>query len=260
MRMGMQALSTAVMALALAAAPAAADVWDFQTDNDNSAGTTDNELVHGTVQIHDLGGAADNDYYVIGQKPYSSYEIVADSGSGDFGAFGPTLERVTSDGTTIISASQSITPGRDYARSLRWVNSTANSQTQEYVRVYSPSCAGCDTNDVYHIRAYETTASIARFNNSGSQATILLLQNPTFYAMDGVVYYWSTAGALLNSQAFHLDPRALSVVPTGVAVPGGSGSITIAHNARYGDLKGKSVALEPSTGFSFDTPMEARPK
>lgn len=38
-----------------------------------------------------------------------------------------------------------------------------------------------------------------------------------------------------------------------------SGSTTMAHDGRYGDLQGKSVALEPATGFSFDTPLSYRP-
>jgi DUF971 family protein len=252
---------TALIALILCASPGMADVWDAQTDNDNTVGSTDNELVHGAVQIHDLAGTADNDYYVMGQKPYSSYEIVADGGSGDFGGFGPTLERVQPDGTTVIQASESITPGRDYARSMRWANTTSGPVTLEHARVYSPSCnVGCDGNDQYHIRFFETTTSIARFNNSGTQTTVLIVQNPTNYAVTGVVYYWSATGTLITSGALSIGPKAIAVISTNVPAPGASGSITIAHNARYGDLKGKAVALEPSTGFSFDSLMEHRPK
>jgi hypothetical protein len=43
-------------------------------------------------------------------------------------------------------------------------------------------------------------------------------------------------------------------------VNGVSGAITVAHDGRYGDLTGKTVALEPATGFSFDSALEARPK
>ena len=46
---------------------------------------------------------------------------------------------------------------------------------------------------------------------------------------------------------------------TSTIVPGVAGSITITQNGRFGDLQGKSVALEPATGFSFDTPLEYRP-
>ena len=34
------------------------------------------------------------------------------------------------------------------------------------------------------------------------------------------------------------------------------GAITVDHDGRYGDLSGKTVAIEPSTGFSFDTRLE----
>jgi hypothetical protein len=252
---------TALAALILGGAPAMADVWDAQTDNDNGTGS-DNELVHGAVQIHDLAGTADLDYYVIGQKPFSSYEVVADGGSGDFGAFGPTLERMQPDGTTVIQSSQAVSPGRDYARSLRWANTNNFAVQDQNVRVLSSSCAGgpCDGNDQYHIRMFETTTSIARFNNSGTQTTVLIVQNPTDYAVSGVVYYWGATGTLITSSPLSVAAKAIAVVATNTAAPGASGSITIAHNARYGDLKGKAVALEPSTGFSFDSLMESRPK
>jgi multidrug resistance efflux pump len=38
-------------------------------------------------------------------------------------------------------------------------------------------------------------------------------------------------------------------------VPGQSGTITVDHLGRYGEVTGKAVALEPATGFSFDTPL-----
>ncbi|HET9315327.1 MAG TPA: hypothetical protein VFQ51_07030 [Vicinamibacteria bacterium] len=41
---------------------------------------------------------------------------------------------------------------------------------------------------------------------------------------------------------------------------GVNGSITIASDAPCGTLVGKAVALEPTTGFSFDSPMTLRPR
>ena len=41
---------------------------------------------------------------------------------------------------------------------------------------------------------------------------------------------------------------------------GRSGSITVTSDARYGVLAGKAVSLESATGFSFDSPMAARPR
>ena len=37
------------------------------------------------------------------------------------------------------------------------------------------------------------------------------------------------------------------------------GSAAIAHLGSYGALSGKAVALEPATGFSFDTPLTPIP-
>jgi hypothetical protein len=254
-------LTAGLLALGLGTTVASADVWDLQTNNDNSTVTVHNELVHGTEQIHDLAGFTDRDYYIVGQKPLSSYEVVVDSASGDLGLFGPTVLRVESDGTSVLQGSLSVSPGRDYARSLRWANTLETHVNNEYVLVHSQSCtSGCDSADVYHIRLYETTTSIARFNNSGTQRTVLILQNPTYYGISGVIYYWGVGGNVLGSESFEMPSNFLLVIQTNDTVPGVAGSITVAHNARYGDLKGKAVALEPSTGFSFDTPMESRPR
>jgi hypothetical protein len=42
--------------------------------------------------------------------------------------------------------------------------------------------------------------------------------------------------------------------------PGQSGSLTVSHDARYGELAGKLISVEPATGFSFDTALLARPR
>jgi len=34
----------------------------------------------------------------------------------------------------------------------------------------------------------------------------------------------------------------------------------VTSDAPYGTLVGKAVAVEPATGFTFDTPMRARPR
>ena len=261
--MNKQLFPTALLGLALGAVPAAADVWDVQPSGDDSIYTVRNELVHGTEQVHDLatrpGPVADVDYYAIGQKPYSSYEVVVDSGSGAFGGSGPYV--LLTGGFSVVHTSRPVSPGRENARSLRWANTTSSVENLVYVRVASTDCGlTCDASDQYHIRSYETTTAIARFNNSATQVTILLLQNPTEYAVAGTVYYWSGAGTLIASAPLALAPKGLAVIPTAGPAPGVSGSITIAHDARYGDLNGKAVALEPATGFSFDSPMVHRPR
>ena len=116
----------------------------------------------------------------------------------------------------------------------------------------------CD--DIYRIRAFETTYSIPRINNSGTQRTVLILQNPASYTIDGNIHFWDTTGSLLATSPFSLAAKATLVLNTSTVVPGSSGAITLSNNGRYGDLSGKTVALEPATGFSFDTPMLHRPK
>jgi hypothetical protein len=80
--------------------------------------------------------------------------------------------------------------------------------------------------------------------------------------VSGEAHLWNAAGALLASAPFTIQPRgslALNTTTiTGAA--GQTGSITVAHDAPYGALIGKAVALEPSTGFSFDTPLVTKPR
>jgi hypothetical protein len=249
-----------VAAVALLGRPAAADVWDVQGDNDDGTGS-DNELIHGTSQIHDLGvrpgPIADLDYFRIGQQPFSSYEVVIDGTSGDIGFNSSILQRMATDGTTVIQTAVGQAPILGYSRTLRWANNTSAIVSNEFIRVGPGSCGtSCDSADVYHIRAIETTISVARFNNAGSQVTVLLIQNTSNVPVAETTFYWNTSGTLLGTSSTTLGPKALSVFPltSFPALVGQGGSITITHDGSYGGLNVKTVALEPSTGFSFDTP------
>jgi hypothetical protein len=253
------------LGLSLGAAGAArADVWDVQTSNDNSPGGTQNELIHGSDQIHDLGvlpgNFADEDWYRIGQKGYASYEVTVDATSGDIGA-GVLVQRFASDGATVLQTGQPVTTGLNYSQSLRWMNISASEVDDQFVRVVSSGCTtDCGPDDVYRLRAFETTQSIPRFNNSATQVTVLLLQNPSGYPISGNIYFWATSGTLLGQQSFSLPAKNTLVLNT-ATVPGAGGvggAITLANDGRYGDLTGKTVALEPATGFSFDSPMVPR--
>ena len=239
-----------------------ADVWDVQTDNDNAYTTTENELIHGSDQEHDLaalsGPLADQDWFLISQRSYSSYEVVADATSGDIGTT-LNLDLLDSDGTTVVQSGVAV--GVGYSRSLRFRNTTATAADGQFVRVTSGSCTtDCDASDVYRIRSYETTYAVPRFNNSGTQITVLVVQNPADYAIAGSVYFWNLSGSLLATQSFSLPGKQTLVLNTNTVsgASGASGAITVSHNGRYGDLAGKTVALEPATGFSFDTPMVPR--
>jgi hypothetical protein len=222
------------------------------------------ELSHGYELLQDLdistavGEGTVADDYSISQKPYSSYEAVVDSTSGDIG---PTLQLdlIANDGTTVVASGQSI--GVGFSRSLRFMNTTATQIDDQTVRVSSGQCTtDCGPDDVYFIRGYETTYSVPRFNNFGTQVTVLLLQNPTNYPISGVIYFWDVTGAQVASSPFTLAAKNLQVLATNT-VPGANGvggTLTIVNDGRYGDLSAKTVALEPATGFSFDSPALPR--
>jgi len=216
------------------------------------------ELAHGSDMTEDLGGAPDR--YRIGQQPYSSYEVVADALAGNPAL---QLDRTDATGSTIIQSGVAVTSTIDMSQSLRWENSTASVVDTDRVRVGNSTCPGaCTTNDVYRLRAYETTLAIPRFNQSGTQVSVVILQNPTSGSISGHVYFWSATGTLLNGSglAFNLGPREALVQNAGSVpgVTGTAGTVTVSHNGRYGDLACKVVALEPATGFSFDTPAIPR--
>jgi hypothetical protein len=224
------------------------------------------ELTHGTDAVHDLaarpGPLPDLDVFLISQKPYSSYEVVVDATSGDIGVgAGPLVQRIGPDGTTVLQDSLPI--GRGPSRSLRWKNTAGSDVDDQTIRVRSAGCStDCGPDDVYRIRVYETTCSVPRFNNAGSQVTVLVLQNPMNYPITGDVYFWDTLGTLAAIEPISLSPKQTLVLNT-AAIPGAGGiggAITIAHDGRYDDLSGKTVALEPGTGFSFDSALEVRPK
>ena len=182
---------------------ALADVWDVQTQNDNAVGTTENELVHGSDQLHDLGAIgpnADQDWYRLSQKPFSSYEIVADATSGDIG----TTLNVLRTNATGAPIQTSVPVGVGYSRSLRWINATSASEDTQRIEVTSGSCTtNCGADDVYRLRAYETTYAVPRFNNLGSQITVLLLQNPTNYTIIGHGVLLELTGASLGTPGLH---------------------------------------------------------
>jgi hypothetical protein len=218
------------------------------------------ELVHGVAVVRDLraqpGPTADRDLYLIAQQPFSSYEVIVDGTSGDLGAAGPALERRSAADALVQS---SVPVGAGSARTLRWQNDTSAVVATETVRVSAPQCGtGCGPDDVYRLRAYDTTYSIPRFNNTGSQITVLLVQNATNRPVAASIHFWSTTGASLGVRTADLAARETLVLLTTDVAPAAGGSITVVHDGGFGALAGKAVALEPSTGFSFDSPMVSR--
>lgn len=238
----------------------AVDPWE----PDSGAGT-DNELASGSEQEHDLEAVAavqDQDWYRIGQQPYSSYEVIADGLTETVSTIPATtlaqalqVDLVNSAGTVQASGVEFSSIGS--ARSLRFRNATATEVINEYVRIRTGASGGCTTGCTsaarYRVQFRETTLIAPRFNNSGGQFTVVLLQNAGRDAITASVRYWSTTGTLLGTSNVSIASHGLAVVLTQTVVPDLSGSVTVDHTGRYGALSGKSVALEPATGFTFDT-------
>jgi hypothetical protein len=212
------------------------------------------ELSHGAALTRDL--AAGGDDFRMAQAPRASYEVLVDAAAGDMA---PIVQRLAADQSTILQTAAPV--GTGTSRSLRWQNTSASVVQNQPIRVRSSQCStDCGPGDAYRVRAWDTTYSVPRFNNGGSQVTVLLLQNATPRPLSGRAHFWSPSGSLLAFHDFTLDPRAASTLNTsGVpGLAGQSGSVTIAHDGGYGALAGKAVALEPASGYSFDSLLVPR--
>lgn len=249
----------------------ATDYWDASIITDNGPIETYNELDHGLSQQHDLqanpGPVADEDWYYMFQPQRSSFEAIVDAGSADINNNDPTtLQRLAADGSTVVQTSEAanITTFPSTNLALRWQNTDATTFVLTYLRMRSGGCTtDCGAAAQYRIRFYDTTVAVPRFNNAGGQVTVLLIQNPTSWTRDiaGTVYFWDATGTLLGSTTFSLAANASLVLNTSTVpgVAGAGGTITISHDGGYGNLAVKAVALEPSTGFSFDSPGVYKP-
>jgi hypothetical protein len=258
-----------------AAGPGRADVWDLGGGGDDDNYTT-NEITHGFSQIHDLDFvffAPDQDWYRIVQQPFSSYEVLCDGFNtnltgGPFVPAPPTLERVLLGSPTPIQLQSSVpyAVGGVFNRSLRWANNTPGIIDEEFVRVANPNCGTeCGPGDQYRVRAWDTTVAVPRYNNSNGQITVLMIQNTSEAAVNGFARLWPPAGGStpVTAISFSLSARQSLVFNlasvNGGAANGTGGSITITSDGRYGQLAVKAVAVEPATGFTFDTPGSYKP-
>src|SRR5262245_50872054 len=166
---------------------------------------------------------------------------------------GLTLDRVGPTGQSVQSG---LAVGLGHALFLGWGNGNTPIIDQ-YIRVGGAACGlNCDTSDQYRIRARETTYLVPRFNNSATQVTVLILQNGSPRSVIVDVFAFDATGAPVgNAIVKTLAPRETWVRSLAADYPGASGGLRIINDARYGELTGKATALEPATGFTFDTPV-----
>jgi hypothetical protein len=254
------------IAMALAMAPAA-----FATDRYESilgTGIGDDtsssyvELLHGRLRAHDLQGptAPDLDWSFVQETVNHSYEVTIMNTPLRFQSAPATgvatFNRCDTAGTIL-------TPGvplnvYNGAFAARWIV-TSSPAGYTYIRVAGFAGLGADSG--YEIQMRDTTYNIPRWNNSASQVTLFLIANTKAQSVTGNIYFYSAAGALLATHPLSVPGHGVQTVNTSsiAALAGLSGSAQIAHLGGYGALSGKAVALEPGTGFTFDTALSPVP-
>ena len=220
------------------------------------------------MQVHDLEGVtaiADQDWFRISQKPYSSYEVLVDGLTGGLAPV-PVTVPGTELGVHLVYASRTVVPSNALgasgsARVLYFRNETGTVNDADRIRVSNPLCAGaCLATEQYRIRLFDTTYGVSRFNNSASQITILVVQNTSDRTVYFNAHFFDANGALQGTHSQNIAAYGAAVVNTSTVagVAGKSGSIIVNNDGRYGVLTGKAVSLEPASGFTFDTLMVAR--
>ena len=252
------------VSLTLVGGAAAADRYESAIGagtGDNDAGTSV-ELLHGRLRAHDLeaGATPDEDWSFVQETVGHSYEVTVMNTPLRWQS-APTAGYVTmnrvDDAGAILTAGQPLNVYRG-AFAVRWIV-TSSPAGYTFVRVVGLPNLG--TTAVYEIQMRDTTYSVPRWNNSATQVTVFVIANTKGEAVSGDIYFYDAGGALLTTQAFSVPAFGLHVVNTASipALAGLSGSAQIAHLGGYGALSGKAVALEPSTGFTFDTAMTPIP-
>jgi hypothetical protein len=255
-----------VVLLAAAAPVRALDPWELGSGDD--ASSTSNILRHAQPQRHDLQGlpsAPDQDWMKFAGKNRHSYEarvsgIAWDSGCG--AAPCPLFDRVSAAGVTLdfgTASNEDVDRGTtSVGRTVRWISTE---DTANFLRAKGDQVLPMGS-EPYDVVLYDTTLFVPRFNNSGTQSTILVLQNTTNALVTGFAYFHDERGALLATVSLSVPPHGLNVIATATlpGLAGRSGSIQIAQLGGYEALVGKAVALEPATGFTFDTPVTAIPR
>lgn len=246
----------------------ASDPWEAVSGGDDSGSLSHNNLSHGSVQQHDLdeaGGAPDEDWMVVPTLARHSYEARLNGTNmiWDFGTCGilcNQFERVNVSGAILTEDVGVVNDGggstpESNDRAVRWI---APADTiNDFVRVQACLVCNWGLDSVYSVRFWDTTYSVPRWNNFSGQVTVFLISSLVQAPVTVNVDFYNAAGVLLATVNTTLQPHALFVLNTGTVpqLVNTSGHAYVSHTAGYGGLAGKAVALDPATGFSFDTPL-----
>ena len=240
-------------------------------DTDNDSGS-DNEIVHGTSQVHDLGAqarVADEDWYPLPLAHGRSFEIRVDGITGDVttGSTAPTVQLLRRQRNHAPPGSGRSDQLRARAQPALRVHEQWSGRVQLVLR---PGRERRLRHELYRRRRVSVFARstrrsrLPRFNNTNGQVTVLVLQNPSRRTIVYSAGAWTAGGVYLGSFGAVIAPYATSVTNLSTVNAGAldnqSGSLVIRNDGPYQGLTGKGVAVEPATGFTFDTAVTPAPQ
>jgi hypothetical protein len=252
-----------VMAMAAAAPALAEDRYEgYPGSFDDDGVGTYVELLPGQIQVHDLenGVASDEDWSFVQETLRHSYEVTVANTALRWTSSSTVTEiamnRVDESGAILTPGAPTLVYNGSFA--VRWI---ATPMTRAYSFIRVQGLLGMPSSAAYEIQLRDTTYMVPRFNNANGQSTVLMVQNTTNRELTANAYFYRPDGTLLHTEPFGLQPYGLFVLNTSTLAPlqNRSGSAAIAHIGPYGALSGKAVAVEPSTGFTFDTALTPIP-
>ena len=211
-------------------------------------------------QTHDLqsnGGVADIDWFDFSQRTARSYELRVSSPS----TYATVVALHRRDaGRSIVQTGAGIWgpySGRSTLTYLRWESGSITSDLQQRTFFTVSGSTSASANDQYDIELFDTTLFCPRYNNTGGQSSVLMLQA----APEGdnscsfTAWFFDQAGATVGTQTGSLNESNMAVISTPAVAGVGNtrGSVRVTHTCGYRNIVGKLVSLEPATGFAFDT-------
>jgi hypothetical protein len=241
---------------------------------------------HGARQDRDLAGTGDRDYVNVDAAPRHSYEAVVTT-AGYF----PALLTRRGPGDTALQAGQGLSTNsvrhatgglsswnHHSSSVMNWIESANPAARTRFVRIDANGTTHTAADSQYALQLRETTLYCPRYNNTGGQVTVLVVQTggpeesgentsgcnwtADFYDGSYNLFGHTLNGSFQGSNASQtaLASNGMVVVPVAAVTAGTSGSIHIAHTCGYGKVQAKAVSVEPSTGFAFDTACAPRPQ
>jgi hypothetical protein len=210
-------------------------------------------------QLRDLeavGGVADADYFFVMGRPWRSYEARISAASKAITV--ALLERVDNNTLAVLQTAshyQGTLGSVAQFVFLRWMLDGNPPNPNGYIRVTGHSNATASAQ--YQIELKDTTLFCPRYNNTNGQSSVLIIQAAPegAIACSYTAVFFNESGTLTGTQSGTLNETNMSTIATSTVagLNNTKGSARIVHDCGYNNVFAKLVALEPATGYSFDT-------